>query len=138
MIIRPYPIRISNKTNIGVDIYSGDYDGSKELTWEEIRKRCNSEIDLKEYTTVTKKVRRVFEMNWDRLKYNVMINRPTQIVLNFAQYIDWGAYKCNNYENLPIKVKDFIHEIEKITKTPVTMIGTGERDCDIIDLRSKL
>ena len=26
MIIRPYPIRISNKTNIGVDIYSGDYD----------------------------------------------------------------------------------------------------------------
>mgnify|MGYP001381115592 CR=1 FL=1 len=153
MIIRPYPIRISNKTNIGVDIYSGDYDGSKELTWEEIRKRCNSEIDFKEYTTVTKKVRRVFEMNWDRLKYNVMINRPTQIVLNFAQYIDWGAYKCNSYEDLPIKVKDFIHKIEQITgkdvictihkieettNTPVTMIGTGERDCDIIDLRNKI
>lgn len=138
MIIRPYPIRISNKTNIGVDIYSGDYDGSKELTWEEIRKRCNSEIDFKEYTTVTKKVRRVFEMNWDRLKYNVMINRPTQIVLNFAQYIDWGAYKCNSYEDLPIKVKDFIHKIEETTNTPVTMIGTGEKDCDIIDLRNKI
>ncbi len=138
MIIRPYPIRISNKTNIGVDIYSGDYDGSKELTWEEIRKRCNSEIDFKEYTTVTKKVRRVFEMNWDRLKYNVMINRPTQIVLNFAQYIDWGAYKCNSYEDLPIKVKDFIHKIEETTNTQVTMIGTGERDCDIIDLRNKI
>ena len=135
MIIRPYPIRISNKTNIGVDIYSGDYDGSKELTWEEIRNRCNSKIDLQEYTTVTKKVRRVFEMNWDRLKYNVMINNPTQIVLNFAQYIDWGAYRCNNYDNLPLKVKEFINRIEKETNTPVTMIGTGERNCDIIDLR---
>ena len=39
MVIRPHPIRISNKTNIGVDIYSGDYAGSKELTWEEIKKK---------------------------------------------------------------------------------------------------
>lgn len=135
MVIRPYPIRISNKTNIGVDIYSGDYAGSKELTWEEIKKRCNADIELQEYTTVTKKVRRVFEMNWDRLKYNVMINNPTQIALNFTQYIDWNAHRCNNYNNLPTKVKDFIHRVEELTNTPVTMIGTGVRNCDIIDLR---
>lgn len=138
MVIRPYPIRISNKTDIGEDIYSGDYNGSKEITWEEIKKRCNSKIDLKEYTTVTKKVRRVFEMNWDRLRYNVMINNPTQIVLNFAQYIDWNAYRCNAYNKLPLKVRDFIHKIEETTNTPVTMIGTGERNCDIIDKRYSL
>lgn len=135
MVIRPYPIRISNKTDIGEDIYSGDYDGSKEITWNEVKNRCGSDIDLKEYTTVTKKTRRVFEMNWDRLKYNVMINKPTQIVLNFAQYIDWKAYRCNNYDELPNKVKDFIKKVKDITNTPVTIIGTGERDCDIIDLR---
>lgn len=135
MVIRPYPIRISNKTEIGIDIYSGDYAGSKEITWKEIQKRCNSDVELEEYTTVTKKIRRVFEMNWDRLKYNVMINNPTQIVLNFAQYIDWKAYRSTNYNNLPDKVKDYIHKIEKETNVPVTMIGTGERDCDIIDLR---
>jgi len=135
MIIRPYPIRISNKTNIGFDIYSGDYAGSKEISWDDVKTRCNCDIDLQELTTVTKKVRRVFEMNWERLKYNVMINNPTQIVLNFAQYIDWEAYRCNNYNNLPIKVKEFINRIEKTTNVPVTMIGTGERDCDIIDLR---
>lgn len=135
MIIRPYPIRISNSTNIGIDVYSGDYAGSQELTWNEIKQRCNSDIDIQEYTTVTKKIRRVFEMNWDRLKYNVMINQPTQIVLNFAQYIDWKAYRCNNYELLPQKVKGFIHKIENITNVSVTMIGTGERNCDIIDLR---
>ena len=135
MIIRPYPIRISNETNIGENIYSGDYAGSKELSWDEVAKRCGYEGKLEEYTTVTKKKRRVFEMNWDRLKYNVMINKPTQIVLNFAQYIDYKAYKCKNYNELPQKVKDFIIKVEEETKVPVTIIGTGEKDEDIIDLR---
>lgn len=74
-------------------------------------------------------------MNWDRLKYNVIINQPTQIVLNFAQYIDWKAYRCKSYEKLPNKVKDFIKKTEELTNIPVTLIGTGERNCDIIDLR---
>ena len=135
MVIRPYPIRISNKTDIGFDIYSGDYAGSLEISWGEVKKRCGASVDLTEYTTVTKKVRRVFEMNFERLKYNVMINRPTQIVLNFAQYIDYKAYKCRDYELLPDKVKNFIKKIEKETGIPVTIIGTGECDSDIIDLR---
>lgn len=135
MVIRPYPIRISNKTDVGIDIYSGDYAGSKEISWEEVKNRCNADIKLEEYTTVTKKIRRVFEMNWDRLKYNVMINSPTQIVLNFAQYIDWNAYQCKNYNDLPKKVKQFIKKIEYETNIPVSMIGTGERNKDIIDLR---
>lgn len=32
-------------------------------------------------------------------------------------------------------IKDFIHKIEEITNVPVTLIGTGKRNCDIIDLR---
>lgn len=134
MIIRPYPIRISNQTEIG-DIYSGDYADSKEITWDEVAKRCGYDGNLEEYTTVTKKKRRVFEMSWSRLKYNVMINKPTQIVLNFAQYIDWNAYKCKDYKSLPIKVKEFITKIEEETHVPVTIIGTGESESDIIDLR---
>ena len=134
MIIRPYPIRISNKTNIGEEIYSGDYCGSQEISWEEVARRCGCNVELKEYTTVTKKVRRVFEMNWERLKYNVMINQPTGIVLNFAQYIDWKAYKCRDYNKLPLKVKQFISKIENETNTPVVMIGTGEEEGDIIDI----
>lgn len=134
MIIRPYPIRISNETEIG-NIYSGDYADSKEITWEEISKRCGYDGVLEEYTTVTKKKRRVFDMSWNRLKYNCMINKPTGIVLNFAQYIDWNAYKCREYEKLPIKVKKFISRIESETNIPVIIIGTGENESDIIDLR---
>lgn len=135
MIIRPYPIRISNETDIGEDIYSGDYSNSEEITWNEVATRCGYNGNLEEYTTVTKKKRRVFEMNWDRLKYNIMINQPTGIILNFAQYIDWNAYKCKDYKKLPLKVKEFIDRIEKETNVPVIIIGTGESESDIIDLR---
>lgn len=136
MIIRPYPIRISNSTGIG-QIYSGDYAGSKEISWDEVKSRCGANVDLTEYTTVTKKVRRVFEMNWDRLKYNVMINNPTGIVLNFAQYLDYKSYECNKYEELSDAIKEFIKKIEKETHVPVIMIGTGKRNKDMIDLRKK-
>ena len=44
MIIRPYPIRISNKTNIGEDVYSGDYAGSAEITWEEVKRKGDDNI----------------------------------------------------------------------------------------------
>lgn len=137
MIMRPYPIRISNKTNIGIDISSGDYDGSQELTWDEIKKRCGAPegVDFGEMTTVTKKMRRVFEMNWDRLEYVTLLNRPTCIALNFAQYLDYNAIGCKKLRDLPSKVRSFIDRIEDVTNVKVGLIGTGAKNDDIIDVR---
>ena len=143
MIMRPYPIRISNTTNLKDDdgntiiTSSGEYDGVEEITWDIVKERCGAPADVEfgEMTTVTKKVRRVFEMNWDRLKYVAKLNRPTMIALNFAQYIDWGAYKCRKYEDLPQAVLDFIAKVEEVTGVPVKLIGTGPNNDDIIDIR---
>lgn len=137
MIMRPYPIRISNTTNIGLEISSGDYDGSEEITWDIVKERCGAPADVQfgEMTTVTKKMRRVFEMNWDRLRYVTMLNRPTQIALNFAQYIDWGASGVKKWADLPSKVKDFIGRVEDVTNTKVTLIGTGAANDEIVDRR---
>ena len=143
MIMRPYPIRISNITNLTNEdgstlvASSGDYDGSKEITWDIVKERCGApdNVEFGEMTTVTKKMRRVFEMNWDRLKYVAKLNRPTMIALNFAQYLDWGAYKCHRYEDLPQAVLDFIDKVENITGVPVKLIGTGPENNDIIDIR---
>lgn len=143
MIMRPYPIRISNTTNLKNEdgstlvTSSGDYDGAEEITWDIVHERCGapSDVEFGEQTTVTKKTRRVFEMNWDRLKYVVKLNRPTMIALNFAQYIDWGAYKCREYKKLPKPVIDFINKVEEVTGVPVKLIGTGPNNDDIIDIR---
>lgn len=143
MIMRPYPIRISNTTNLHdengevLKVSSGDYAGSQELTWDIIKERCGApdDIEFGEQTTVTKKTRRVFEMNWDRLKYVTMLNRPTGIALNFVQYIDWNAYKCKSYDELPSSVRVFIEKVETETGVPVVLIGTGPNNDDIIDRR---
>lgn len=137
MIMRPYPIRISNSTNIGIEVSSGDYDGSEEITWDIIKERCGAPNDVQfgEMTTVTKKMRRVFEMNWDRLRYVTALNRPTQIALNFVQYLDYNALGCKKWSNLPQKVKDFIDKVEYVTGVKVTLIGTGAANDDIIDRR---
>lgn len=145
MIMRPYPIRISNTTNLKNEdgstlvTSSGDYAGAEEITWDIVRERCGApdNIEFGEQTTVTKKTRRVFEMNWDRLKYVTKLNRPTQIALNFVQYIDWDALGCTEYNELPVKVIEFIDKVEEVTGVPVTLIGTGAKDCDIIDVRAK-
>ena len=143
MIMRPYPIRISNLTNLknecgeSIIVSSGDYDGAEEISWDIVKERCGApdDVEFGEMTTVTKKTRRVFEMNWNRLKYVTKLNRPTMIALNFAQYIDWGAYKCKSYAELPQKVLDFIAQVEDVTGVPVKLIGTGADNEDIIDLR---
>ncbi len=137
MVTRPYPIRISNSTNIGLDISSGDYGDSEELTWDIIRERCGAPADIEfgEMTTVTKKQRRVFEMNWERLAYVTALNRPTQIALNFVQYLDYNALGCTKWSELPKKVKDFIAKVESVTGVKVTLIGTGAENDKIIDRR---
>ena len=141
MVIRPYPIRISNApallNNDVSTVYTGDYAGSEELSWEIIRDRCGApkDHDLTEMSTVTKKPRRVFEMNWERLKYVTKLNRPSYIALNFAQYIDWGAYKCCVYDKLPQTVKNYVERIQQVTGVPVKLIGTGPDNNDIVVIR---
>lgn len=143
MIMRPYPIRISNETNICNDngeilvTSSGEYGDSDEISWDIIKERCGAPfyVNFGEFTTVTKKPRRVFEMNWKRLEYACKLNRPTQIALNFAQYLDWDAYECTEYDKLPESVIMFIEKVEEVTGVPVTLIGTGARNSHIIDVR---
>lgn len=68
------------------------------------------------------------------------MNRNVTIVID-GQAGSCGKGKICGYiaqkDNIEIatKVKEFITKIEKLTNVPVTMIGTGERNCDMIDLR---
>lgn len=136
-VIRSYPIRVGNNYDeqgrlIG---YSGPYN-TPEITWEEVARRAGAPMDaIKEYTTVTGKLRRVFEMSWTRLEKMCAINGVTQIALNFANYIDWSILGANKEEQLTDKVWDFIHKVQATTGVEVTLVGTGPKNSDIVDLR---
>jgi adenylosuccinate synthase len=134
-VIRPYPIRVGNSFDNQIGT-SGTYLDSEEISWEIVAERSGMPLEkISEYTTVTGKLRRVFEPNWDRLKQMVETNGVTQIALNFANYIDYAVEGARTVDELTPKVLNFIKDIEEEIGIHVTLIGTGAKDSDIVDLR---
>lgn len=126
MVVRTYPIRVAGN--------SGPMCG-KELTWQDVTKRSKYPHLLVEQTTVTKRIRRVCEFSFDLLREAALLNRPTQIALTFADYLDYRNHGVRDYDKLTMRTKKFIRRIEKTAEAPVTIIKTGVDIEHTIDLR---
>src|SRR3989344_4550563 len=123
-VLRTYPIRVggnSGSTN------------SAEISWEEIKKRSGSTKQIREYTTVTKRLRRVFEQDYKTLERAVMVNKPDELALMFLDYINTEDFGKEFFEDLSNKSQDYIFELEKRLKVPINLIGTGPKEKHIID-----
>jgi adenylosuccinate synthase len=125
MAVRTYPIRVGGN--------SGPLPG--ETTWEEIRRRSGYPHSVDEYTTTTKRLRRVAEFSWDVVERAVAANSPTQIALHGADYLDYSNKFAKSFAELTGKAKDFIASLTRRTGVPVMLIGTGQAQDEVIDLR---
>ncbi|HSW37828.1 MAG TPA: adenylosuccinate synthetase [Candidatus Saccharimonadales bacterium] len=114
-VARTYPIRVAgNSGPFGED--------SQEMTWPEIAERAGCSEGLEERTTVTKLVRRVASFSIKEFQRSCMINRPTEITLTFADYLDWSIHAG---AELTQPVYDFIQKLERSVGIPVTLVNTG-------------
>ena len=77
MVIRTFPIRVAGE--------SGPLEN--ETTWEAIAKNAGRSEDLKEYTSVTGRVRRVGRFDPKVVRRALDINYPTRLVMNHLDYI---------------------------------------------------
>jgi len=73
MVMRTYPIRIAGDSGPG-------YSDQQEITWDQLGV-------APEYTTVTNKIRRVFEWSDMQAEQAISANRPDVILLNFCNYL---------------------------------------------------
>jgi adenylosuccinate synthase len=90
MVIRTFPIRVGGN--------SGPL--KNEITWEEITKIAKSETTIQEFTSVTKKLRRVAHFDEEIVKRTISYNQPTKIILNHADYLGYKSVSnFNNYLN---------------------------------------
>lgn len=113
MAIRTFPIRVAGN--------SGPL--PKETTWAYVSEVCKSQHPISEYTTVTKRMRRVAEFDVDVVRRSINANCPNIIVLNHCDYFD---YSINNQTFLSEFVENRIKCIEKkIGK--IDYIGTGDK-----------
>lgn len=161
MVIRPLPIRISNQIYDGSYIYSGDYGNSSELSWEQVNvgaylgipPSCVDSDLIKEFydetskfseiTSVTKKTRRIFDMDLNLLKETIEDNDPTEIYLNFFEYQDYafygvhGIYSGSLDEDIYLGkyLRNYLDWLEDELSVPITMLGTGADFTHYIDRR---
>ena len=83
LVLRTYPIRVGNITDdMGREIghSGGCYEDQLEITWEDIGVEP-------EYTTVTKRKRRIFTFSEQQAREAMSLSRPDVVVLTFCNYI---------------------------------------------------
>ena len=117
-VIRPYPIRMNNR-----DESSGPYP-SREITWEEVGRRCGAPHDITEYTTTTKLKRRVFEFAWKRIRTMVGVCSPDFLCLQFINYLSWSDYGKTRFDELVHETRVFVNRLEDETRIPVAYLGS--------------
>ena len=126
LAIRTYAIRVAGN--------SGPF--PNEITWDELSKRVGKNI--KEKTTVTKKTRRVAEFDTEVVKKAIMINRPTQIALQFLNYLFPQDENKNSWNSLTKEAKDYINKLEEDLNVPITLTGTSKSNEGMVDRRGAI
>lgn len=127
LVLRTFPIRVAGN--------SGPL--ASEISWEELTRRSGSPDPLVETTTVTKKVRRVAEFDWDQAVRSAQISRPTGLVIHGLDYIDFGDRGAQEFSQLGAKSKRFISDLESRLGVPVVLGFTGPRQDDLVQLPNR-
>jgi adenylosuccinate synthase len=128
------PTRVSDVTVVFKSFVTrvGEGELQGQLSRDEVFKRGWSE-----YGTVTGRERRAAPFNFNFAKRAIMLNGATQLAITKIDLISPEASGLKRFEELPDKAKDFVTKIEKETKRPVVLIGTGPSTWDVIDRREE-
>jgi hypothetical protein len=153
MNMRTNPIRINNQSaaNPNETCYTGNYWDAKELTWQDISKQAGYD-DFKEFeseygfalmTSVTKKLRRVFEFPKERIKFThalvggLLPNSNVLYSLNFINFIDRYVKGVKNIDELMTdKVVKWLNEnlYPVIGYESLKWIRTGPKHSEIVEI----
>jgi adenylosuccinate synthase len=123
MAVRTFPIRVEGK--------SGPL--KNEITWEELKRRSGYPYPIIEYTTVTGRTRRIAAFDMELVRRATIVNRPTELALHGADYLDYSNKGLTEFNTLSDKAQLFIEWLERELCVPVTFVGTGPADEELID-----
>src|SRR5207245_8257985 len=88
-----------------------------------------------EHGTVTGRERRAAPFDFKVAKEEVHLNGAKQIALTKLDVLYPKAKGVRDYSELPKEPREFVSAIERETNVPVTLMGTGPDEKDIVDKR---
>jgi adenylosuccinate synthase len=121
-VMRSFPIRVGGN--------SGPM--PNEITWEEVARRSGAPAARPELTTVTKRLRRVAEFDFDAIKRACDYNSPDTLAIMGADNIRYEDLGKRTFEELSNPTKEFVYSVEDYTGVRVEYIGTGPHTEEII------
>jgi adenylosuccinate synthase len=77
----------------------------------------------------------VAEFDAEIVKKAILINRPTQLALQFLNYLYPLDEGKTSWDALSADAKEYIDHLERAFGVPVTLIGTGQSNEAMIDRR---
>ncbi len=90
---------------------------------------------IAEFGVVTGRPRRKAErVDLELLRYAAMLNGPTQIALTFCDHFEPSMRGARSLDRVTARVRRLIEQVEAATEAPVTMLDTGPRLRDMLDL----
>jgi adenylosuccinate synthase len=126
MVIRTFPIRVGGT--------SGPF--ASEISWEEIRNIGGAPDVLPEYTSVTKRLRRVANFDLDAVKLACTYNRPTSLAVMGLDRLDYANTGLTDVHKLTVQARTFLEAIELATGVRVEFGGTGFGTFDALYINS--
>lgn len=125
LVIRTFPIRVAGP--------SGPL--PQETTWEALSDRIGRPVE--ERTTVTGKIRRVAAFDLRIVQDAIRANRPTQIALQFLNYLFPQDENRSSWEALSREARAHVLDLERTLGVPISLIGTGAGPGAMVDRRTK-
>ena len=90
-VFRTFPIRVSGTQ-------AGPLEN--EIDWETLERESGYPIPIREYTSVSKKVRRIGRFEWELAHRTVALNRPTRIAVMGLDYLDYSDFGKTSFAEL--------------------------------------
>ena len=123
-VFRTYPIRVAGR--------SGPTLG-RETTWDALSIKLGKAVSEK--TTVTKRIRRVFDFSMEEFQYACTLNRPTILALTFLNYLNAADEGVTEFDKLSKESREFIDNAEAVAQCPVLLMSTS---ADTVVIRPEL
>jgi adenylosuccinate synthase len=123
VVVRTFPIRVA-----------GEQAGSlpKEITWEQLRKESDCPHELAEFTTVTRKLRRVARFDPEVVKDACKVNQPTGLVVHGLDYLGWENHGVKEFGELNARAQAFLKELRGAIGVPIVYAFTGRDNAAVV------
>lgn len=124
MVLRTFPIRVGGP--------SGPF--AREISWDEIAKSSGAPEIVPEYTSVTKRLRRVARFDIELVKLACNYNRPTALAVMGMDRIEYANTGLTTFSDLTLKAREFLNHLELATGVPIEFAGTGFGTLDAVTI----